>query len=70
MIRVELSNVTKVRSVEDILDARLEHVEILLPRNHPDMLDIVISGGAREVRALARMLNKHANFIDPRRKRK
>lgn len=70
MIRVQVSNVTKVRSTEDILDGRCEIIEIVHKAGHPDMHDIVLGMGPREARGLARALNRHANFIDPRRKRK
>lgn len=72
MIRSRLNNVTKVRSTEDIMDARCALIEIILPlsQGHPDMHDIVLEADAKSARALARALNRHANFIDPRGKRR
>lgn len=62
MIRADLSNITKVRSTEDIMDARCERIEIIVPAEG-GREQIILTANAKSARALARFLNRHANFI-------
>ncbi len=65
MRRIDLRNVTRVASREDIMDARCEQIEVWAnPTVHSDDI-VVLQMNADTARALARMLNRHANFLKP-----
>jgi hypothetical protein len=66
-VRYEVSNVTRVRACEDITDGRCERIEVAV-RGVTDAP--VLEMSAHHARALARALNRHANFIDPPTRRK
>jgi hypothetical protein len=63
----EISNCTRVESCEDIMDGRREKIRIRVgvQQDAP-----VLTCTAAQARALARTLNRHANFINPPKKRR
>lgn len=63
-----VDNTTRVRSCEDIADGRRAKIEVVV--NPLNVAPTTLAIEPRYARALARALNRHANFIDPPKRRK
>ena len=63
-----LSNITRVESCEDIMDGRRESITVRV--NPGSDAAPVLTCTAEQARALARMLRRHADFVNPPRKKR
>jgi hypothetical protein len=66
--RYTVNNITKVMSQEDVMDAPCAMITVVVPLNGGDK--IIFECNPDAARALATKLRKHANFLDPPKKRR